>query len=228
MFFSDSTSTLKTFLTNENFKQVIDSLHCKCLDFEYTGDYNIRIRFDNDNQIEKKIGFKGYICPQSLKDIFYNPLNIYLIKDSLFIESNLNSDNPSYNSAEFGEFIGINPINRDNLKFIEIDSLYNVLIKHVNTSISNYTFPALIQIISSEDTKISEIKNLIECSIRVYYVLYNGISKKAFNKNLEELKKDEVQRVLKIVEDDEIRLNLRLNTFKRVENKAIIPSAPKK
>lgn len=206
--------------------QVIDSMHQNCDFKEYTGDYNILLELNNENKTKRKVGFKGYICPHSLRDAFYNPFNVYLINDSLFIEKNLNSINPTINSAEFGEFIGIDSLSRNNLNNIEVDSLFNIIKTHIYTSIAHVTYPPLIQVISDENTSLADISIVVKSALKVYYEVYTDLSKNAFNKQLEKLDTLEMKKTIKLIDESELNCNIRINSYQRIEKSMTLPPLP--
>ncbi len=210
-------SETKFCFENITIKDLFNSIFQKCNKAEYTGDYNIILSKNQNTNSKFKLNIKGFVCPQSFKDFFYNPLNIYYLNDSLFIESNLNSHNPILNSAEFGENIGIDNIAHDRLKSIDTNSLRCLLQKHLEICFSEYTYPPLIQLIAQETTKINELESVFKIIITEYYNKYTNLSKRVYNKHLEELNEMEMERISKIINDFKQNCNIRINSIQRIE-----------
>ncbi|MCW3785850.1 hypothetical protein [Plebeiibacterium sediminum] len=209
---------------NITIKDLFDSIFQKCNEAEYTGDYNIILTKNQISNSKFKLNIKGFVCPHSYKDRFYNPLNIYYLNDSLFIESNLNSHNPLLKSADFGENIGIDTLTHESLKSIDINSLRNILQKHLEICFSEYTNPPLIQLIAQETININELNGIFLLVIEEYYNKYTELSKRVYNKHLEDLTVAELDRIKKIINDVELNCNIRINSIQRIkENVFTIP-----
>ena len=210
------------FFENIVIKDLIDSVLLKCEEQEYTGDYNVVFRLNQKENLKYKIGIKGFVCPRSLKDHFYNPLNIYHLENSIFIEKNLNSHNPTENSAEFGEYLGVESITEKNLKRITKDSLKLIVRKHLEISFSEYTYSPLIQIITNDSIKVGKLKSLFNIALKEYYNIYTELSKKIHNKHLEELNTSETKRIVNIINDSELKGNFRINSIQRIQQQGLI------
>ncbi len=209
---------------NITLKELIDSAYQRCYEHEYTGDYFLKFYLNPQTDFQYYIRVKGFVCPHSLKDEFFNPLNIYFLNDSIFIESNLNSPDPAINSAEFGDYIGIDSISPYKLTYVERDSLKQIIRKHLDVAVESHTYPPLIQIIANDSINVNEFEHIFKLVINEYYNLYTELSKRVFNKHLQELNKQELQKIKEIIVEWGLKCKLRINSIQRIqENVLTIP-----
>ncbi len=209
---------------NITIKELIDSVYQRCDEHEYTGDYFLKFPLNKKSDSKFYVRIKGFVCPHSLKDEFFNPLNLYFLNDSIFIESNLNTIDPAINSVEFGDYIGIDSISPYNLTYVERDSLKQIIRKHLDDAAEAYTYPPLIQIIANDSINVNEFASIFKLAINEYYNLYTELSKRVFNKNLQELNNQEIQKIQEVIVEYGLKCKLRINSIQRIqENVLSIP-----
>lgn len=133
---------------------------CNDLSLDYTG--NQYLRFDlleenvsfsvNDKKKEFiNLELKGYLCPNSSKDILYNPFNVFVSDtNNVIIENDT----------------------------ICIDSISNFVKGFIINSTNDYSnYPYIIQIVSSDSLKISQLSKVVNSVIQGYLQFYNIIIK---------------------------------------------------
>jgi hypothetical protein len=147
----DNSNINSDYLVSEDITalEIYNQLKKNCDDnfVDYSGNLYIlydyceeRITFNRTNDVIT-VELKGFLCPYSTKDIFYNELNIFLLQNNLFI------DNYPVHS----------------------DTLTELVSKFISSSINNpFNYPYIVQIIVDDNISVSQLSIFIGLIIDGY------------------------------------------------------------
>lgn len=151
---TDTSIIFKSNLTVSEIYNNISSV-CNGVGTNYTGDYCLLYDLDKnhiafvENKDVIKLRFKGFLCPYSTKDIFYEEINI------------VDKSNDSI------------MIGRDILLF---DSLPSVIKLNLQEKVTLSSYPVLMNIVVEDTIRISELSSVINKVIEGYYLYFKALS----------------------------------------------------